>query len=481
MPLARNAPPSRPTVPTWLVLGALLAAGGAQAATPGSTPAPGSDILHELNRAMIRVAEQVAPSVVQIQVTGFHPAGDGRRVEPAAVARQHAVGSGVIVDPEGYILTNSHVVHGAQRIQVILPTSSSGQMAREDGSRRLVDAKVIGTEPNIDLALLKIEASGLKALSLAAGAPVRQGEMVFAVGSPEGLERSVTTGVVSAVAREVALTQPMAFIQTDAPINPGNSGGPLVNVDGALVGINTFIVTESGGSQGLGFAIPVSMARLVAERLRQDGHVRLVEAGLTTQAITPVLAAGLGLPRDWGVVVADAALGGPGRAAGVAAGDVIVEVDGRSIDSLGALTVARYLHPVGQPIQLVVLRGAQRLALRVEAKEKAQVPDLADLASPEESLVPRLGILGVDVGPRLKGVIPALLEGSGVVVAARTLDATSVESGLQPGDVIHALNRTHIDSVEGLRRALKGLKAGDPVALQVERQSRFLYLAFDME
>jgi serine protease Do len=471
---ATTTTPPRALARVGLILGLLLAAGAARAEAAGG-------ILQELNRAMVRVAERVSPSVVQIQVTGFHPAGPGGRVESAFVGRQRVIGSGVIVDSEGYILTNDHVVHGAQRIQVLLPTPPGVVVARDGSARRIHDARLIGADPNMDLALLKIEAHGLPSLRLDGAAPVRQGELVFAVGSPEGLERTVTMGVVGAASRQVDLTQNMAYIQTDAPINPGNSGGPLVNVDGALVGINTFILSDSGGSQGLGFAIPAPMARLVYTSLRKEGRVRLVEAGLAAQAITPTLAAALGLPRDWGVVVADAALDSAARAAGVAAGDVVVSFDGLPIDSLASLTAARYQHRLGEPIQLVLLRGEQRLALKIDAVEKAHPPSLADLASPETSLVRRLGILGVDVSEKLAGVIPGLLQGTGVVVAARTLDATRVESGLQPGDVIHAVNRTPIESVEALRGVLRTIKAGDPVAIQIERQGAFAYLAFEME
>jgi serine protease Do len=479
---ARTASRSLTPVSARIALGLLLVAGAARADQPGAgaRAEAGTGILHEMNRAMIRLAERVSPAVVQIQVTGFRPAAPNGRIESAFVARQHAIGSGVVVDPDGYILTNHHVVHGAQRVQVLLPATPGGAPGRED-AMRLLEAKVIGTEPDIDLALLKIEARRLASLSLDAATTVHQGELVFAIGSPEGLARTVTMGIVGSAARQVDLTQRMAFIQTDAPINPGNSGGPLVNVDGALVGINTFILSESGGSQGLGFAIPAPMARLVYESLRKHGHVQLVEAGLTTQTITPTLAAALGLPRDWGIVVSDTAIGGAARAAGVEQGDVIVSFDGHPIDSLAALTGARYLHPSGDPVQLVLLRGGQRLTVKIEAKEKRHPADLAELASPETSLVRRLGILGVDVNEKLQGVIPGLLVGTGVVVAARTLDATSVDSGLQPGDVVHAVNRTVVESVEGLRQVLRGIKAGDPVAIQIERQGKLAYLSFEME
>lgn len=467
-----------------IAVGLLLWAGAARAgqAGAGARAEAATGILHEMNRAMVRLADKVSPAVVQIQVSGFRPAGPGGRVESAFVGRQHALASGVVVDPDGYILTNSHVVHGAQRIQVLLPEPPGGAAGGEDTARRLFDAKVVGAEPDVDLALLKIERRGLTALSLGATTTVRQGELVFAIGSPVGLTSTVTMGIVGSAARQVDLaTQAMEFIQTDAPINPGNSGGPLVNVDGALVGINTFILSESGGSQGLGFAIPAPMARLVYESLRKHGRVHLGEVGVATQAITPTLAAGLRLPRDWGVVVADVAIGGPARAAGVEPGDVIASVDGHPIDSLAALTASRYLHRPSEPLKLVLLRGEQRLTVQIDARERAHPADLAELAIPETSLVRRLGILGVDVNEKLKGVIPGLLVGTGVVVAARTLDATNADSGLQPGDVIHAVNRTVIESVEGLRQVLRGIKAGEPVALQIEREGKLAYLSFDME
>jgi serine protease Do len=482
MTRASAASPWLAPAKAWIALGFLLVAGTVHADQTGAGAriGVGAGILHEMNAAMVRLAERVSPAVVQIQVTGFRLAGPSGKAESALVARQHAVGSGVVVDPDGYILTNNHVVYGAQRVQVLLPGPPGTTLAK-DYVNRVLEAKVIGVEPNVDLALLKVDARHLPSLALDAATTVRQGELVFAIGSPEGLTRTVTMGIVGSAARQVDMEQPMVFIQTDAPINPGNSGGPLVNVDGALVGINTFIVTESGGSQGLGFAIPAPMARLVYDSLRKLGRVRLVEAGVATQAITPTLAAALGLPRAWGVIVGDVAPASAARAAGVEVGDVIVAYDERPINSLAELTAARYLHRTGEPIRLALLRGGQPLVLKINGAEKAHPADLAELASPETSLVRRLGILGVDVTEKLHGAIPGLRVGTGVVVAARTLDATRVDSGLQPGDVIHSVNRTIIESVEGLRQVLRGIRAGDAVAIQIEREGKLAYLAFEME
>jgi serine protease Do len=199
-------------------------------------------------------------------------------------------------------------------------------------------------------------------------------------------------------------------------------------------------------------------------------------------SISPALAAGLGLPRDWGVVVADVTFGGAAREAGVEVGDVIDSFDGHPIDSLASLTSALYLHAPGKPVALGVLRGDKRLLLDVEAPEAKQPADaLVELANPEKGMVRRLGIVGVDVTAKLAGIIPPLLIGKGVVVAARTLDGTSADSGLQAGDVIHAVNKVEVESVEGLRKALRALEPGAPVALQIERGGKLAWLAFEME
>ncbi len=465
---------------------ALLALAGPSRAQTGKAAA-GSPILHELDTAISRLVGRVSPAVVQIRVTGYGPAGDSGGGEGPLVSRQRTIGSGVIVDPSGFVITNEHVIHGAQKIQVVLqgPTEGGGP-AGKGGRQRIYDARVVGTQASIDLALLHIEATGLPTLALDPSAKVRQGELVFAVGSPQGLANTVTMGIVSSSARQIdvvtPLPTPMLLIQTDAPINPGNSGGPLVNADGALVGINTFIVSQSGGSQGLGFAIPAPMVRFAYDSLRKYGYVRRIEAGITAQAVTPVLATGLALPRDWGVVVSDVVPGSAAAAAGVQPGDLIDTFDGRPIDSLPALTGALFLHQVGEPVLLGVLRGDSRVELTVNAPEAKQPTDLlADLANPDKGLVPRLGILGVEVSDKLRGILPPLRIGYGVVVAARTVEGGASGIALQPGDVIHSLNRTPVESVEGLRQAVLAVKTGTPVVLQIERQGRLNYLAFEME
>jgi serine protease Do len=475
----------RSPAPAWAGIAAalLLCAGVARAEE--SRAAATSPVLHELNTAVAKLVARVSPAVVQVRVTGYGPAAEGG-VEGPLVARQRTIGSGVIVDPSGYVLTNAHVIHGAQRIQVVLPGKADGERGAPGTRQRIYEARVVGTQPGIDLALLRIQATGLPTIPLDPAAKVRQGELVFAIGSPQGLASTVTMGVVSSAARQMDMPTPLAIpmllIQTDAPINPGNSGGPLVNADGVLVGINTFIFSQSGGNQGLGFAIPAPMVRFAYDSLRRYGHVRRIEAGISAQAVTPTLAAGLGLARDWGVVVADVGPGTAAFAAGVKPGDVIETFDGHVIDSLPALTGALFLHPVEEPVSLGILRGDERLTILVDAPEAKQPTDqLADLANPDKGLVPRLGILGVDVTEKLGSILPPLRIPGGVVVAARTVEGTSQNVGLQPGDVIHAVNQAPIPSLESLRQVIQAFKPGDSVVLYVERQGRLTYLPFEID
>src|SRR5262249_5785807 len=219
---------------------------------------------------------KVWPSVVQIQVTSLGAREDATGAASAVVGTQRSVGSGFVIDPDGYILTNAHVVNGAERIQVVLPAENAdGTLATALSARmRIVPARIVGLATELDLALLKIEGVKLPALPLATYSQVRQGEVVFAFGSPVGLRNSLTHGLVSAVARQIDPDSPLIYVQTDAPINPGNSGGPLVNIRGEVVGVNTFIVSQSGGNEGLGFAIPSATVRTAFRQLRQYGQLR---------------------------------------------------------------------------------------------------------------------------------------------------------------------------------------------------------------
>jgi serine protease Do len=457
------------------------------AADPGKSsaarPSEAPEVLLRLNAALEALTAKVSPAVVQILVTGYGTVDEGSHGETALIARQHALGSGVIVDSDGYIMTNAHVVEGAQRIRVVLPMASMDFPQIEPvGKEHVLDAKLIGVHKETDLALLKIEQTGLPTLELGSARPVHQGQLVFAIGSPEGLQNSVTMGVVSAVGRQPDPDHPMVYIQTDAPINPGNSGGPLVDVDGYVVGLNTLILSQGGGSEGLGFAIPARVVDFVYHSLRKYGHVHRVEIQAGAQEITPDLADGLKLPQSWGVIIDDVNPGGPAEAAGVKIGDIIVSADGRPVETLPALTAAMYLHPTDQVMKVVVRRGAETRTLEVPVIEhRDQMDKLMDAVNAENALVLRLGILAVTLDDQLRPLIPDLRIPTGVVVVARTAQFIGPETGLKTGDVIHSVNTTPIDSLESLRAALHGLTRNSAVVLQVERDGGLRWLAFEME
>jgi serine protease Do len=450
------------------------------AAAPGAAPAA-DDVLRRMDTALQEVVARVSPAVVQVQVVGYASV---EGPEGSALARQRTIGSGVIIDAAGFVVTNHHVVRGAQRIRVLLPA------ARGDGSRpgqstgrgRLFEARVVGQHAESDLALLKIEGQGLPYLPLGSNRPLKPGQLVWAVGSPQGLASTVTMGVISSVARQTPVSGPMLFVQTDAPINPGNSGGPLVDSEGTVVGINTFILSQSGGSQGLGFAIPAGVVRFVVDSLRRTGQVRRVEMGMAAQEVTPTLAAGLGLVRDYGVIVSDATPGGPAATSGVLPGDLVEAVDGHPVDSLPAMAIAMYQHAEGTPVKLSVRRGTELQVLLVAGVVPSRPDDvLLSMATPGKNLVARLGILGVELGPELAGVAATLRRPTGVVVAARLADPATVESGLQAGDVIYFVNQVSVQSLPGLRAAIDAIKDGAPVVLTLERQGKLTYLGFEME
>jgi serine protease Do len=450
----------------------------------GARPEESPAVLQQLNSAIEQLTARISPAVVQIQVTAYGASEESSKGQTALVTREQAIGSGVIVDADGYIMTNAHVVEGAQRIHVALPMPSVDfpEHIAPAGKQRVVEARLVGLHKETDLALLKIDETGLPTLSLGSQRPVHQGELVFALGSPEGLENSVTMGVVSSVARQADPNRPLVYIQTDAPINPGNSGGPLVDTEGYVIGINTFILSSAGGSEGLGFAIPARIVKFVYESLRKYGHVHRIEVKAGAQPITEDLAKGLGLARNWGVVIDDVTPGGPADAGGLKIGDIVLRADGRSIGTLPAFTAALYLHPLDQPLKLDVLRGTEPKTLYIAALEMKDAMDaLPDLANPRDNLVPQLGILALTLDDRLHSMLGTLRNPSGVVVVARVADFLSVTTGLQTGDVIHSVNQTPIDSLSSLRAALREIKPRNPVVLQVERDTGFQWLSFEME
>lgn len=461
----------------FLALGSLAGQSSQNAGRP--------DALHQLNDSVEALVERVSPSVVQIVVTGYSSSEREQRGETdLVIGRERAIGSGVIVDPEGYIVTNAHVLNGAEKIEVIVPPQPMAGMPAnqaQDLQSKNFQARKVGVSREIDLAVIKIEAHGLPALGIRGSTQAKQGELVFAFGSPEGLRNTVTMGVVSAVARQPDPDSPLVYIQTDAPINPGNSGGPLVNTDGQLLGINTFILTTSGGNQGLGFAIPAGVLAFAYPQLLKYGHIHQPEMGAILQTITPELAAGLHLQKDFGIIVSDVSPGGPAETAGLRIQDIILSVDGTPAGSLPLFTHSLYMHGSGERVRVEVLRGSQRLQLEIPLVERPHKEDsLIDMADPEKNSVRRLGIIGIELNLQLAQSLPELRIPTGVIVAAMTAGDVSRDIPLQSGDVIHGLNGTPITTLDGLREALAKLKPGDGVALQLERLGQLIYVSFTL-
>ena len=298
-----------------------------------------------------------------------------------------------------------------------------------------------------------------------------------------GLENSVSMGVVSATARQIDPDRPDIYIQTDAPINPGNSGGPLVDVDGHVVGINTFILSESGGNEGLGFAIPSDVVRSVYEQIRKNGHVHRGEIGVYLHTITPELAEGLHLPVEEGVILEDVVPDSSADKAGLKVGDIVTTVGGKPVDDLRQFALDLYSYKVGENIDIGLLRDGKVQNVPVKVTEKSDDPErFADMVTGPDNLVNRLGILGLTINDSLREMIGDDLRiKTGVLVAARTPTSTLLGEGPQPGDVIHSVNGATVKNIDQLRNDLRGLKPGAPIVLQIERDGLLSYLVLESE
>ncbi len=467
----------------FLSSGFLLVAAPAPT-TAQQKPAPSQDPLVRMNEAIDALTSKVWPSVVQILVTSYGPREDLNRGDTSmVVGRQRSSGSGFVIDADGYIVTNAHVVSGAQRVQIVLPAGNvDGTLSSAlSGKAYELPARIVGITTELDLALLKVDGQKLPALPLATYSQLRQGETVFAFGSPIGLRNTLTHGLVSAVARQVDPDSPLIYVQTDAPINPGNSGGPLVNIRGEVVGVNTFIVSQSGGNEGLGFAIPSATARTVFRQLKQYGQLRRQEIGMSMQTITSSLAASLGLVRNYGVIVSDVWPGGPAEAAGLMIGDILVSVDGQPAENLPTVSYNFRLRDSEDPVQLVVLRGAAEQRLSVApVEDRSELDSLSGEADPQKNLVAELGIIGVEIDPRIAAAAKGLRGPYGVVVIARAAGAAG-EVPVQPKDVIRSFNNRRIATLQALRDEARALKPGAPVTLQIQREGRLMYVSFTLD
>ena len=372
-----------------------------------------------------------------------------------------SLGSGFVINATGYVVTNNHVVDGASEVRVKL----------SDG-RDLV-AKVAGRDPKTDLALLKVEASGLPVIPLGDSGQLQVGEPVMAIGNPFGLEQTVTTGIVSATGRVIGEGPYDDFIQTDASINPGNSGGPLINSRGQVVGINTAIFSQSGGSVGIGFAIPVNLAKGVITQLAESGHVVRGWLGVEIQPVTPDLAKSFSLSEPSGALVASVVDGSPAKTAGVKPGDVITVFDGRRVGRAEDLPRAVADTTIGREVVLGIVRDGKPMTVKAVIGELKDRATVASAASPAAKAT-----LGVAV----QSLDPALAEQLGVkdargVVVREVRDGSPAETaGVRPGDVIAEVDRHRIASSEDLRQAVQRHDKRAPLLLLVHRGDQQMYL-----
>ncbi len=436
----------------------LQAQAQAQATLPATVDARGiptiAPLLASVTPAVVNitvVSETTAPDNGVFQDPFFSPFFSPLR--PQHRQRQVAAGSGVIVDAEkGYVLTNNHVVKNGKKVTVTLK------------DKRSFDARIIGTDPATDIAVLQIPAEHLTALAMGNSENLKVGDFVVAVGNPFGLGQTVTSGIVSALGRTGINPQGFEdFIQTDASINPGNSGGALVTFDGRLVGINTAIIAPSGGNVGIGFAIPVNMARSVMEQLIDFGKVHRGLLGVVTQDLTPEIGKALGLDQADGALVVQVEPGSPAEAAGLEPGDVIVSVNGASIsnarDLRGHLGVMRA--DTDFSLEIVRSDGRHKLTARLSEKQTRRETAQSRLLS------------GALLAPLERGM-PGFGQVRGVAVVDVAAGSPAARFGLRPADVIMAVNKTRVESVEALDAELSG--AGNTIAMLIWRHGATIYL-----
>lgn len=455
-----------------------------------SPPVTPSNEITAINNAFVAVSRAVTPQVVSIEVTGKIAAASDQGEEdmgddpmdmrrfffgPMPNQPQRGSGSGVIVSPDGFILTNNHVVEGGVNGTVMVQMN--------DG--REFTARVVGRDSLTDLAVIKIEATDLPTATFGNSDELQVGGLVLAVGNPLGLNYTVTQGIVSALGRgRLNLNRDRAgygiedFIQTDAAINPGNSGGGLFNLKGELIGINSAIATRTGYYQGYGFAIPINLARAVAVDLIEDGRVNRGYIGVKIKDVDAKLARALGLTQGQGVLVSELVKGGAGEAAGLKANDVILEVDGQPVNTSNHLQSVVARKRAGQEVKVKIYRDGSTIERTVKLKARDEyetVDDVQDAPGRRESVMPRSGTVSIpelDMDVRMLDSRTAreINVESGVAVDRLQVYGEAYNEGVRQGDVIVSVNRNPIKSPEDIRSIVSSAKAGDVLLLQLKRR-----------
>jgi serine protease Do len=379
--------------------------------------------------------------------------------------REQSLGSGVIVSPEGYILTNNHVVDGATDVRVTL------------GDKREFKARIVGTDAKTDVAILKIDASNLPVITIGDSSKVQVGDTALAMGDPFGVGQTVTQGIISAKGRGgLGIEEYEDFIQTDAPINPGNSGGALINERGELIGINTAIVTGGGsseGSHGIGFAVPVNLARSVMDQILKNGKVTRAYLGVMAQDVTPAMAKSFGAKGMTGALVGDVSADGPAQKAGVEKGDIILDVNGKPVVDGNSLRNTISMMTPDTTVKLRLLRNGSERDLTVKLAEFPDKEEQAQLEKSGDDAAQGISVQNLDAQTRHQAGVSA--ETAGVVVTDVSPASQAAASGLRSGDVIQEVNRKPVTNASEFKLAMT--KAGDAPVLLVNRHGTTMYLA----
>jgi serine protease Do len=384
---------------------------------------------------------------------------------PGQQAPRQSMGSGFIVSRDGYVLTNNHVVEGADEIIVRL------------NDRRELTAKLVGTDPRSDMAVLKIEdTEDLPVVQIGKSEDLEVGEWVLAIGSPFGFDYTVTSGIVSALGRSLPSENYVPFIQTDVAINPGNSGGPLFNMDGEVVGINSQIYTRSGGFMGVSFAIPIDTAMNVFRQIRDEGSVSRGWLGVLIQEVNRDLAQSFGLDKPRGALVAEVMMDSPARAAGLKPGDIVLQYEGEPITLSSDLPPMVGRTPVGETATLKVMRNGDIITVDVEIGQLPEEGEMAGKSRAPDNNQPSSTPLGLTVESVPQDIADAWGLSSGGVAVTNVAPGPARDAGIRPSDVITELNRKNVSSVEDFRQAVKSLPEDSAVSVRVVRQGRPLYL-----
>ena len=378
--------------------------------------------------------------------------------------RQNALGTGFIIDKEGFILTNNHVVEQTEELKVRL------------SDEKEFEAQIVGRDPKTDLALIKINADRpLVPLDLGDSDSVEVGDWVVAIGNPFGLGNTVTAGIVSAKYRQIGGGPYDNFIQTDASINPGNSGGPLLDLNGEVIGVNSVIFSQSGGNIGIGFAIPINMAKQLLPQLRQ-GKVSRSWLGVMIQNITPELKDKLGLSTDEGALVSDVAAGGPAERAGIKRGDVILQFDGKAIRSSHDLPFVVASTPIGKTVGVEVMRDNQRMNLQVKTEE---LQEEAEAASPSEAS-PHLGMEVQEITPEMAKNY-GLSRNSGIIIVQAENGSAAEQAGLTAGDIIVEIDKKSVKDLATFNRLLAGVKEGETLLFLIDRGGTTIFVTLNVK